>query len=71
MKSEQAGMSETIKELKQTANLPRFTIEDYWNAIAPLEQSMRRNEGDVTALRASVSALERSVLKLEKDGEVK
>jgi hypothetical protein len=71
MKSEQSGMSETIKELKASANLPRFTIEDYRNAIAPLEQGLRRNEGDITALRSSVSSLERAVLKLEKDGEVK
>jgi hypothetical protein len=71
MKSEQSGMSETIKELKASANLPRFTIEDDRNAIAPLEQGLRRNEGDITALRSSVSSLERAVLKLEKDGEVK
>jgi hypothetical protein len=69
MKSEQTGMSETIKELKQNANLPRFTLEDYRNAIAPMEQSIRRNEGDITTLRSAVSSLERAVLKLEKSGE--
>ena len=69
MKSEQTGMSETIKELKQNANLPRFTEESFRNSIAPLEQNIRRSEGDITALKAGINSLERSILKLEKNSE--
>ena len=67
MKSEQQGLSKTIDELKVIADLPRFTDENYRHAIAPLEQTVRRNESDITTLKTAVSAMERMLMKLEKD----
>jgi hypothetical protein len=65
MKSEQRTMGEQIKDLRGFASLPLFTVDDYNQQNRPLEEGMKRNEQEILQLKNTVSALERSLLKLE------
>lgn len=66
MKNQQETMGESIKELKQSASAPRFTLSDYQQQIGPLIEALKRNEEDIRQLRSDFANMDRTLLKLEK-----